>query len=140
MKPIRFLGEGREEIERGSRSREVGYSTGKPNQAPKEKTVFVGYNQGNTQGKIVNIEAAVVLPANKLRVSLFFQNRSSSTVYIGFGSNVGRGDATPPPVPAVELPAGAVLGFDQYCPYNDVYMSAEADGCLVTVIETISVQ
>lgn len=140
MKRFRGLG-ANEEIERQDRSvfDGVGYSKGNPNTPPKDKTEFTEVNNGRTFGVVVNIVAQKLLPSNKLRVSLLFQNRSSATVFIGIGGDPGSGNATPPPINAIELAAGAVFGLDQYCVFNDIYLCADADGSLVTVLETIKV-
>lgn len=138
----RFSGLGaNEETERLNRPvfDSVGYSRGNPNTPPVEKTSFTDVNNGRTSGYIINIVSQKILPANKLRVSILFQNRSSATVFIGIGNDPGAGNSTPPPLNAIELAAGAVFGLDQYCAYNDIYLSADADSSLVTVLETIKV-
>lgn len=120
------------------RGESVGYSKGKPGEGPKEIADFVEYNNATTFGFNCTIVSSKVLPFNKLRVGMTFQNNGAGTVFLGIGADPGLGTA--PPSAAFRIPAGGSMSIDFNCPATDVYVSSSIDNVLLTVSETTRIK
>lgn len=122
----------------GMRGEGVGYSKGKPGEPQQVLDEFVEYNNATTFAFNCKIVSGKVLPFNKLRVGMTFQNNGGGTVFLAIGVDPGLGSA--PPVNAFRIPPGGSMSIDFNCPASDVYASSSIDDVVLTVSETTRIK
>lgn len=115
-----------------------GYSKGKPGVDQGQLEAFVEYSNATTMAFNCKIVSGKVLPFNKLRVGMSFQNNGAGTIFIGIGSDPGNG--TPAPSNAFRIAPGGFLSIDFNCPASDVYASSSIDDVIMAVSETTRVK